>query len=50
MDIYFVVKTLHIVSATILFGTGLGIAFFMFRSHFSSELAEKAICSSQYGF
>lgn len=41
MDIYFIVKTLHIVSATILFGTGLGIAFFMFRSHFSSELAEK---------
>ncbi|MEP3051575.1 MAG: DUF2269 domain-containing protein [Erythrobacter sp.] len=28
MDIYFLVKTLHIVSATVLFGTGIGIAFF----------------------
>lgn len=33
MDAYAIVKTLHILSATILFGTGLGIAFFMFASH-----------------
>lgn len=41
MDIYFVVKTLHIISSTILFGTGIGIAFFMFRSHFTSNIDEK---------
>lgn len=28
MDPYFLLKTVHIVSATVLFGTGLGIAFF----------------------
>ncbi len=30
VDLYAIVKTLHIVSATVLFGTGLGIAFFFF--------------------
>ena len=30
MDWYTLVKTLHILSAAVLFGTGLGIAFFMF--------------------
>jgi uncharacterized membrane protein len=29
MDVYAIVKTLHIISATILFGTGLGIVCFM---------------------
>lgn len=28
MEVYFLVKTLHILSAAILFGTGIGIAFF----------------------
>ncbi len=41
MDIYFIVKTLHILSSTILFGTGIGIAFFMFRSYFTNDLQEK---------
>ena len=41
MDIYFIVKTLHIISATILFGTGIGIAFFMFRSYFTNNIREK---------
>lgn len=41
MDIYFILKTLHIISATILFGTGLGIAFFMFRSSFTENIHEK---------
>lgn len=41
MDVYLVVKTLHIISATILFGTGLGTAFFMFRSRFTDSLPEK---------
>ncbi len=41
MDAYQVVKTLHIISATVLFGTGIGIAFFMFRSHFAADLEAK---------
>jgi uncharacterized membrane protein len=41
MSAYFIIKTIHIVSATILFGTGLGIAFFMFRSWFTRDLHEK---------
>lgn len=41
MDWYFYVKTLHILSATVLFGTGMGIAFFMLRSAFSQHLREK---------
>jgi uncharacterized membrane protein len=41
MNAYFIIKTIHIVSATILFGTGLGIAFFMFRSWFTRDLHEK---------
>ncbi|MCB1563297.1 MAG: DUF2269 family protein [Alphaproteobacteria bacterium] len=41
MDLYLFVKTLHILSSTILFGTGIGIAFFMFRSHFTDNIQEK---------
>jgi uncharacterized membrane protein len=41
MDIYTAVKTLHIISATVLFGTGLGIAFFLVRSHFTSDMQER---------
>lgn len=41
MDLYQFVKVLHIISSTILFGTGIGIAFFMFRSHFTDDIAEK---------
>ena len=41
MDLYLAVKTLHIISSTILFGTGIGIAFFMFRSWFSDNIDEK---------
>lgn len=39
METYALVKLLHIVSATILFGTGLGIAFFMLCGHLSGEVA-----------
>ncbi|MFL0803352.1 MAG: DUF2269 domain-containing protein [Agarilytica sp.] len=45
MNTYFTVKTLHILSATILFGTGIGIAFFMLRSYFSNDLKEKFYAS-----
>lgn len=41
MDWYKIIKTLHIISATILFGTGLGIAFFMLGSHFTDNPREK---------
>ncbi len=41
MDVYSIIKTLHIISATILFGTGLGIAFFMFRSYFTDNIHER---------
>jgi uncharacterized membrane protein len=33
MDAYAIIKTVHILSATILFGTGLGTAFFFWRAH-----------------
>ncbi|MFV9876023.1 MAG: DUF2269 family protein [Rickettsiales endosymbiont of Dermacentor nuttalli] len=29
MNWYYIFKTIHIISSTILFGTGIGIAFFM---------------------
>lgn len=41
MSLYIIIRTLHILSATILFGTGIGIAFFMFRSYFTDNLHEK---------
>lgn len=41
MDLYTTVKTLHIISSTILFGTGIGTAFFMFRSYFTDNIHEK---------
>ncbi len=39
MDSYTLVKTLHIISATIVFGTGLGIAHAMWRAHRTGVLA-----------
>ncbi len=41
MDLYLAIKVFHILSSTVLFGTGLGIAFFMFRSHFTEDVKEK---------
>ena len=41
MNVYLLVKTLHILSSTVLFGTGIGIAFFMFRSRFSADLQQR---------
>jgi len=37
MTAYLWVKLLHILSATILFGTGIGIAFFMFKANLSGN-------------
>lgn len=41
MEMYQIVKTLHILGAAVLFGTGIGIAFFMYASHFAKNLHEK---------
>jgi len=41
MDIYLIIKTLHIISSVVLFGTGIGIAFFMLRSYFTDNIHEK---------
>ena len=38
MDSYLILKTLHILSATILIGTGAGIAFFMFMAAHSKNI------------
>lgn len=32
MEVYFVLKLLHVLGATVLFGTGLGIAFFLYSA------------------
>jgi predicted integral membrane protein DUF2269 len=45
MDTYLLVKTLHIISATIVFGTGIGIANFMFLGHFSPDPAARAFAA-----
>lgn len=34
---YLWLKLIHIISATVLFGTGMGIAFFMLRAHLSGD-------------
>ena len=38
MDLYLLLKLLHILSATVLFGSGLGIAFFMFMADRSRDV------------
>ena len=39
IDLIFTLKLLHILGAAILFGTGLGIAFFMWMAHRSRDVA-----------
>ncbi len=41
MDWYQIIKTIHIISSTVLFGTGAGIAFFMYRSQFTEDVSKK---------
>jgi len=38
MESYFLLKLVHILSATLLFGTGLGTAFFMWMAHRRGEV------------
>jgi uncharacterized membrane protein len=43
LDSYFVLKLIHVLSATLLFGTGLGTAFFMWMAHRSGNVAAIAV-------
>jgi len=43
MDLYLAVKTVHIVSAMLLFGTGLGTAFAMWMAHRRGDVAAIAV-------
>lgn len=45
MDTYSLLKTLHILSATVLIGAGTGIAFFMWMAHRSGTVATIAAVS-----
>lgn len=45
MNTYLLLKWLHIVSATLLFGTGLGTAFFMWRAMVSNDIQALAVVS-----
>lgn len=37
MNLYLILKLIHIISAAVIFGTGLGIAFFMLRAYLSQD-------------
>ena len=41
MHLYAFIKAVHILSATILFGTGLGTAFFFWRAHSTGKEADR---------
>ena len=41
MNTYLLIKTLHIISSTVVFGTGIGIAFFMFNSYRTDNIQQK---------
>ena len=43
MNLYLWIKLVHILSATVLFGTGMGTAFFMFRAYLSKNDAAMAV-------
>ncbi|HET6602992.1 MAG TPA: DUF2269 domain-containing protein [Xanthomonadaceae bacterium] len=43
MEGYFWLKTAHVVSATLLFGTGLGTAYFQWMAHRRGEIAAIAV-------
>ena len=43
MESYFLLKLLHVVSSTLLFGTGLGTAFFMWMAHRHGDVRAIAV-------
>lgn len=47
METYLIVKAVHVVSATILFGTGIGIAFFFFLPHVRGEDAAARLAAAR---
>jgi uncharacterized membrane protein len=46
MDAYSLVKTLHVIGATVILGTGAGIAFFMLMAHRTRDVAVIASTAS----
>jgi uncharacterized membrane protein len=46
LDLYFFVKTLHVLTSTVLFGTGAGIAFFMLKGHLSGVSAARRFAAA----
>jgi uncharacterized membrane protein len=42
LDLYLALKFLHVIGASVLFGTGLGIAYFLFRAERKEEPAALA--------
>ncbi len=46
MNLYLAIKLLHILSATILFGTGLGTAFFMYQAYRSGNIEAMRVTTS----
>ncbi len=45
MDLYLIIKTLHILSATLIMGTGLGTAFYLFVTNRSDSIPAQAVVS-----
>ncbi len=45
MNLYLLLKTLHIASSVLLVGTGLGSAFYMFFANRSGSVAAQAVVS-----
>ena len=45
MNTYLIVKTLHIISATLMVGTGFGTAFYLFWANRSGSVAAQAVVS-----
>ena len=45
MNTYLIVKTLHILSATLMVGTGFGTAFYLFWANRSGSVPAQAVVS-----
>lgn len=45
VDAYILVKTVHIISSTLLFGTGLGTAFFFWRAHAAANASGRLVAA-----
>ena len=46
LDLYLTLKTIHIISATALFGTGAGSAYYMLRAHLSDDVHAIAVTTT----